>query len=340
MKAKRGEIERALDKPGTTRLFLLHGADVAGSNALAARLAAALGPDVERVPLAPATLKGDPALLADEAAAFSLFGGKRLILVEGGGDELLDAVQLLLAAPALGNPVAVITGVLKKTSKLLSLAEASPHALANAGYVPEGRDADRMVIDLGRAAGLGISPELARRLGEASAGDRAMLAFELDKFALYLDAAPDRPAVLEADVVDTLSADADDGDPSRVVDAVLDGDVRGLDRELALLLAGGGEPIVLLRALTRRLMLLAKHRVHVERGQSVDSVIASVGKSLFFRDKPAVTRQLGRWSADRLATAMARASDAERDVKSPGSLGADAVGETLFAIANAGARRR
>ena len=340
MKAGRGDIDRALAAPGNTRLFLMHGPDIAGSHALVARLAAAQGADVERVALAPASLKADPALLADEAASFSLFGGKRLIVVDGGGDELLDAVAALLAAPAGGNVAVIVTGALKKTSKLLTLVETSPHAIANASYLPEGRDADRLVVELGRAAGLAIPPDIARRLAESSGGDRALLASEIDKFALFLDADPERPATLEQEVVAALSAGAEEGDLSRVVDAALDGDAGAVLRELAQLAGSGSEDIVLLRALSRRLLLLAKHRADVDAGSSVDSVMASVGKAMFYKDRPAVARQLGRWTAERLATAIARTIAAERDMKSAGSLGADAVHETLFRLAQAAARRR
>lgn len=340
MKAGRSDIDRALAVPGKIRLFLLHGPDIASSNALASRLAAALGSDVERVALASASLKADPALLADEAASFSLFGAKRLLVVDGGGDELLDAVAALLDAPAGGNLAVIVTGALKKTSKLLALVEASPDAIANASYLPEGRDAGRLAVEIGRAAGLAIPPDIARRLAESSGGDRALLASEIDKFALFLDADPERPAVLEQEVVAALSVDPEEGDLSRVVDAVLDGDVGAVSRELTQLIGSGTEDIVLLRALSRRLLLLARHRADVDAGSSVDSVMASAGRSMFYKDRPAVARQLGRWSADRLAAAIGRTITAEREMKSVGGLGADAVHETLFGIAQAATRRR
>lgn len=340
MKAKRADIERAVTTPGAFRLYLLHGADVSGSSALLARLSAALGADTERVALSPSSLKGNPALLGDEAASFSLFGDKRLIVVEGGGEEVLEAAATLLGAPSDGDPVVIVAPALKRTSKLLALVEAAPKAIAFASYVPEGRDADQMVVDLGRAAGLDIAPDVARRLATANSGDRAILRFEIDKFALYLDASAERPARLEAEVVDALSAGTEEGDLSRIVDAVLDGDPEKLNRELKQLGGGGTEAVGLLRALIRRLLLLARHRDEVERSGSVDSVMASAGRSLFFKDKPAVTRQLGRWSAELLAAALSHALDAERAVKAPASVGADAVDATLFRIAQAASRRR
>lgn len=338
MKAKQSEIERALTA-SATGLFLLHGPDLAGSNALAARLRTALGPDAERVVLSPAALKADPALLSDEAASFSLFGGRRYILVEGGGDELLEAVSNLLSAATRGNPVLIVTSALRKGSKLLVLVEAAAEALAFASYVPEGRDADRMVIDLGHASGLVIAPPLARRIAAAGAGDRAMIALELDKFALFLDATPDAPATLDAETIDMLSAGAEEGDLTRVVDAVLDGDAAALDRELAQLAGGGTDTVALIRALTRRVLLLARHRGDIDAGASVDAVMATAGKAMFYKEKPAVARQLGRWRSDRLATASMRLLAAERDFKAAGSLGGEAIAERLFAIAQASARR-
>ena len=87
MKVKEPQITKALDNPdGTVRLYLLYGPDDSGSRALAARLERAMGPDAERIDLDGATLKEDPARLADEAASFSLFGDKRHIRVTGGDD--------------------------------------------------------------------------------------------------------------------------------------------------------------------------------------------------------------------------------------------------------------
>src|SRR3546814_1879050 len=79
-------------------MFLLHGPNVAGSQALTKRLERAMGPDAERIDLDGAALKIDPARLADEAASISLFGGARWIRVTLAGDEALPAIEGLLQA--------------------------------------------------------------------------------------------------------------------------------------------------------------------------------------------------------------------------------------------------
>lgn len=338
MKANRAQVERALRTPGETRFFLLHGPDDSSSRALAKLVASALGPDGERVELTGAELRGDPTRLADEAASLSLFGGARHILVDPAGDECLAAVEGLLEATSAGNPVVLIAGALKGTSKLLKLALARPEALAFASYAPEGADAERLAIEMARREGLIVRPDVARRLADACAGNRAILAQELAKLADYLDAAPERPAELDHDALDAVGAAAEEGDLSRLVDSVGGGDQATLQAELVRLASQGVEGVPLLRAVLRRMSLLARLRSAVDRGASTDAVMASQGKSLFFKEKPGIERQLRRWRSDLLAKSVSRLVEAERQLKAPGGLGPTAVDEELFAICRQASR--
>lgn len=341
MKADRRQIERALDAPPAgIRLFFLYGPDESGSRALAARLAAAMGPDAERIDLTGATLKADPARLADEAAAISMFGGPRHIRIEPAGDEVLDALDALFEAPAAGNPAVLIAGALRKESRLLKRVLAEPAALACASYLPEGDAADQVAIALGRPLGLRIRPDIARRLATACGGDRAILAQELAKFAAYLDAAPDRPRDLEHDALDALGADSGDGDLSRLVDLVLGGQGAEADAETARLAGEGIQGITVLRALLRRLLLLAELRAKVDEGASIDTAMASGRYGLFGKNRASAQRQLARWDSAGLATAIERVASAERAIKAAHSPGPILAGAELLAIGRAAARRR
>lgn len=341
MKANRAQVEKALKAPtAETRFFLLYGPDDSGSRALAKLLAAGAGANAERIDLTGSDLRGDPACLADEAASISLFGGARYIVVEPAGDECLAAVEALVEAPMAGNPVALVAGALKPASKLLKLALAAPCALAFASYVPEGKEADRLVLDLGRELGLGMSPDVARRIADGAGGNRALIARELEKLALFADAGPEGPKQLSHDALDAVGAAVDEGDLSRLVDSVSGGDAQTLEAELNRLSGQGIEGILLVRAVLRRMMLLAKLRAEVERGNSVSSVMASEGKSVFWKEKDTVAAQVARWRSDLLAKGMGRLLDAERQVKASGGLGPIAIDEELFAICRQAARLR
>lgn len=333
-------MERALKNPSDWRFFLLYGPDEAGSQALVKTAAAGAGPESERVELTGAELKSDPARLADEAASLSLFGGARYVVVQPAGDECLAAVEALLEAPAAGNPVLLVAGALKPASKLLKLALANPAALALASYAPEGQEAERLVVDMARSEGLSVRPDVARRLAEACAGNRAILSLELQKLALYLDAAPDRPKPLDHDSLDAVGAAAEEGDLSRLVEGVAGGNAALLQAELLRLAGEGVEGIPLIRAVLRRMSLLSRLRAQVERGNSPDAVMASQGKSLFWKEKDSVARQLSSWRSDALARSISRLLEAERQVKAPGGLGPRGVDEELFAICRQAARAR
>lgn len=341
MKPAEARLHRALDGADPAiRLYLLHGPDETASRALAERLGRAVGADAERVDLSSAALKADPARLADEAAAMSLFGGRRWVRLDPATDDALAAIAALLEAPAAGNPVAAIAGALRKDGKLLKLVQGHPAVIAHASYALEGRDADALAIALGRELGLQLRPDVARRLAAASDGDRAILGGELEKLALYVDAAPDRPMPIEHDMLDALGAASQEGDLSRLTQAVFGGEPAQTDAELARLASEGIEGVPVLRALGRRALLLAQLRAQMAAGDSVDRVMETAGKAVFWKERDATAQALGRWTPEALATAATRLGEAERQVKAPGYPGGALVAEEVLAIARHAARRR
>jgi DNA polymerase III subunit delta len=338
VKATKQSIARAVDQPNAqVRFYLFHGPDEAQSRALGARLVQALG--ASKFVLASGTVKSDPAALTDEAAAMSLFGGARAIWIEPAGEDIAAGIEALMESASTESPVIAIAGTLRKTSALLKLAEASQQAVAFASYVPEGQDAQRMVVDVGRSFGLKISAPVAARIADGAANDQALVSQELQKLALYLDASPHSPKELDHEAVDAVGTDTAEGDVLRLADLALSGDVQALADELARLPAGGTEGIPVVRSLQRRLAMLAPARARVERGESTDAVMASLGKSLFWKDKALVAQLLGQWDAERLAKIADRAGRLERGLIFSSAPQQETLGEELLAIAREARRR-
>jgi DNA polymerase-3 subunit delta len=332
VKPSKQSINRAVDQPNPElRFYLFYGLDEGQSRALAGRLLEALG--ATKFLMTAGSIKSDPASLVDEASALSLFGGKRAIWIEPATKDIEEAVAALLDGPAPENPVIAIAGSLPKSSPMVKLAEASSQALAFASYAPEGADAERMIVDLGRRFGLKISPPIAARLGDSSGNDQAVIAQELQKLALYIGASPQMPKELDHNAIDDVGADNAEGDFLRLADMALGGELEELAEELARLPAGGSEAIPVVRSLQRRLLMLAPARARIERGDRVDAVMTSFGKSLFWKDKSKVQRMLSKWSADDLATVAERAGKLERSLMFAPAPEREALGEELLAIA-------
>ncbi|TCP35681.1 DNA polymerase III subunit delta [Sphingomonas sp. BK235] len=337
MKATEARLTAALDRPpADLRLYLLHGPDEATAQAHAARLARALGAGTERVDLDGATLRGDPARLSDEAAAISLFGDTRYIRVSAAGEEILDAVLALLDADTAGNPVVVIAPTIKATGKLVKAAIESDRALAFACYPPNARDAAAVVGELGRAEGLRIAPAAVQRIVRASDGDRAVMAREVEKLALFLDAAPDRPADADEDALDVVGADIAEGEIGDVVLAATGGDVPALVDGLRRMAGADTSPIPLLRALGRRLLSLAEMRAAIDSGEGVDQVMKR--HRVFWREEAATAAALRRWRLPALAAALAAARRTEREVIAAGPAGRVVAESFLLRLAQRAAR--
>lgn len=338
MKAAKGSIPRALDRPdATVRFYLFHGPDEGQSQAHGERLLKALG--ASKQVLGGSAVRSDPATLVDAAGAISLFGDKQAIWIQPAGEEIAEAVEALLGASACENAVVAIAGALRKTSTLLKSAEAHPLALAHASYAPEGRGAEAMVTELARAEGLRPEPGVAARIADACDNDQRIAAQELAKLALYLDASPERPRDLDHESLDAVGAEMG-GDFLRIADLALAGELQELADELTRLPPGGNEAIPVLRSVQRRLMMVAPLRARVERGERPDAVLTSAGKSLFWKDKPLVERLLRQWDATGLARVAERAGALEREMMLAGVPQLEALGEELTAIARQAARRR
>ena len=126
------------------RAVLLYGPDAGLVRERADALARAICPDPRdpfRVAeLAAATLVGDPARLADEAAQISLMGGRRVIRVRDAGDALAPLFTRFLA-DALGDSLVVAeAGDLPGRSALRRAFDEAPRGAAIGCYPDSARD--------------------------------------------------------------------------------------------------------------------------------------------------------------------------------------------------------
>lgn len=338
MKAAKNSIGRSVDEPSPkVRFYLFHGSDEAQSSALGERIVVAL--KASKQAMTPGSLRSDPARLSDEAGSLDMFGGAKVIWVQPAGEEIVPAVEALLEVPAAENPVVAIAGKLGKASGLLKLAEAHPLALSHVSYELAGRDAERLVVEMARAEGLRVQPDVAARIAASCANDRRIIAQELVKMALYLDASPSSPKDLSTESLEAVGTDTGN-DFLGIADLAMLGDMRRLGIALSNIDAGGKEAIPAIRSLHRRLLMLAPIRARVDAGERVEDVMTSLGKSLFWKDRPTIERELCLWDSAGLARIAERSGKLERRLMQGASPPAtEALGEELIAIARQARRR-
>ena len=329
---KRQDFDRAFpaDKPTTAdpaiRLFVFAGKEESLSRDLAGRALRTLADPTDPMSvcdITPGDLAADPARLADEAASVPMFGGVRVIRVSGVTESIAEAARLLLAAPAAGNPAIFIAADLAKTSALKKLVEDSPYARILISYPLEARDASRWMKDATTSLGLRPEPGVSERMVAASDGDVGVLTQELEKFALFLDASPETPKRLTLQDFAALGADSADDDMNALVQAITVGDLKMVERHHALL--AGSSAIPALRAMARRLLLLADCRAQMEAGASASDAVSRARPPLFFKERDAVANSLASWPARRIRAGLSAMLAAEEAIKMPASAG-DALG--------------
>lgn len=336
--AKERNVIGAITARPDIRLFFIFGQDESAITDIATQMSAQLAGS-ERIDIESDRIRNDPALLVDEASALSLFGDKRHLRLHFRREEGLAAVENLLAMEGDANPVIATAGNLAKTSKLRKLAESHPRALAHICYLPEEGDAAAAVMAHAATMGLKIDRALAARIARYTGQDRKLAQAEIEKLALYYDASPQRPATVEVAVFEALSAETGEENINGLVHQIMGGDLRGTGRELVAAREMGVDAIRVIRALQRRVNMLAAMRAKVDNGASPGAVVKAT-RGIFWKDADSYAQQLSRWPSVRLAGLLRHLLDVESKLMHVrDGLAVTILEEELVRIARAAARR-
>ena len=303
MKATQRDFLRGVPAGAAScRIFFFCGPDEAGANAAAQRLAAALPDPGERIEITGAQLKGDPALLGDEARSASLFGGSRHIWVRASGDEAHDALQILIETGEAGAgeaaPVIIVATSATDKSRTAKLLEKRKDALVAMFYQPELKDAAQAVRGMADAAGLRLGGDLAERIARAAGLDVRLAQSEIDKLALYVGADPQAPRPATPEDHAAIGAATEEDGFAPLVNAVLGGELGRIAPEVRRMRELGLNPVGVALALERRAAQLAQIAAFLGPRGSFEQIDkgAEMRLGIFFREKRDIAQQYKRWS--------------------------------------------
>jgi DNA polymerase-3 subunit delta len=303
VKAKNSDFLRGLPAGATAcRIFFFCGPDEAGASAAAQKLVAALPDPGERIELSGAQLKGDAALLGDEARSTSLFGGARHIWVRASGDEAHDALQILIETGEAGAgeaaPVIVVATSATDKSRTAKLLEKRKDALVAMFYQPELKDAAQAVRGMADAAGLRLGGDLAERIARAAGLDVRLAQSEIDKLALYCDADPQSPKPATPEDHAAIGAATEEDGFAPLVNAVLGGELGKIGTEVKRMRELGLNPVGVALALERRAGQLAQIAAFLGPRGSFEQIDkgAEMRLGIFYKEKRDIGVQYKRWS--------------------------------------------
>jgi DNA polymerase-3 subunit delta len=275
---------------------------------LVARVAGDAADPFRVAELSAAQMKDDPTRLADEAAALSLSGGRRVLRLREVADGHADALGDLLAGPPPASFLVLEAGDLAPRSALRKVFESAANAAAIACFLDDDEALGRVIGEALKGRGLGIGQEALAYLIAHLGGDRGVTRQELEKLALYVGPGAKQVSLedVEAVIGDSSALSLDD-----LVFALGDGDRAAIDRGYARALIEGNDEIGILRAAARHIMRL--HQVATAADPRV--AIKTLRPAVFFKLEGRFLAQLRLWSAERLGEALARLNRAEIDIK-------------------------
>lgn len=340
MKIAANRADGFVRKPDpAVRAVLVYGPDLGLVRERADALTRAVVPDLKDpfriAELTPAVLKDDPARLADEAAALSFTGGRRVVRLRDAGDTVAAALQSFLESPMGEALIVVEAGDLPPRSSLRKLFEGQDAAAALPCYGDDDQNLENVIREALRAHGQDAEPDALAYLVDHLGADRRLTRAELTKLSLYRGG-PGRITLADvtACIGDAAGMDSDD-----LALAVADGDQAAVQRLLDRLWREGTSPVAVLRAVSRHFLRLHLASGVMAQGRSIEQAVAALKPPPHFRVAPRLKMQLNRWPGDRLSTALDLLVSAEMDCKTTG-LPAEAVcGRALTQIAGAARKR-
>ncbi|MBU6445542.1 MAG: DNA polymerase III subunit delta [Alphaproteobacteria bacterium] len=334
MIVKSTEAERYIaHPPAALRVALVYGPDQGLVRERAERMARTVVPDLadafQVCELDEAALSADNARLADEAAAISMLGGRRVVRVRGAGNGLAKLFEGFLDDPKGDALVVVEAGDLAKGSALRKVFEDAANAAAIPCYADSPRDLADVVKSGLKERNLAIAPDALEDAVSRLGSDRGVTRQELEKLALYAHG----QSRVSLEDVRAVMGDESDARIEEACDAAGEGNLQKLDLALSRLWADDMSPIAVLRLAMAHFQKLALAKDAVEKGEPLDGALRRMRPPIHFLRAASFKAQVSRWNGGRLLDALDLLLDTEVLCKTTGVPAAAVCGRALFNVA-------
>jgi DNA polymerase III subunit delta len=334
MEVKTQHADRFVTKPPANLVAaLVFGPDYGVVRERANTLARGVVPDLSdpfRVAeLDEEAITADPAVLRDEAAAFSMTGGRRVVRVRDAGNALAPVMADYLDHPAGEALIIVEAGDLAKNSALRQLFTKSDQAAAIASYPDTAQNLETLIHSTLSERGLTIDPDALPLLASRLGSDRGVTRSELEKLSLY---AMDEKRVTE-DHINAVMGDESALRIEEVADSAGLGDTVRLDRNLSRLWAAGTAPSSVLRRIMAHFHQVLTVREEVARGQDAETAMKKLRPQIHFLRSRSFLAQVSRWKTERLLQALNHLYEAEALTRTTGIPEEAVCSRALFTVA-------
>ena len=336
MQFKQAQIDKYLKKPDDVlRCVVIYGSNEGLQAEYVKKFTAAICPDLydpfRVVYLNGSDVNADAGVLFGEYNGQSLMGGRRVIVIRDGDNNLTKHIKALFENNVSDALLIVSSGSLNKKSSLVKLAEDSDNMAAIACY--EDRDED--IFNSTRAKfienGITIGNEALQLLCSRLSNDRMSNSGEIDKLITYLG---DHKNVTIEDVQKIIS-DASSSSGDDVCFAAASGYAEKALAAFNKLVNEGSEPISIVRSLTYHFNKILLCKAYMENGETLDKAVFKLQPRIIFFREQNFKRQVSIWPREKLLSVLELLYKCERDCKTTNMPVYEIVSYCLMQISSA-----
>lgn len=339
MQYKQAQIEKYLKKSDpAVKCFVVYGSNEGLVAEYVKKLTATVSKDLYDpfcvVYLNASDVNADPGILFSEYTSQSLMGGRRVIVIRDGDNNLTKHFKMLLEGTSSDTLVIVSSGSLNKKSSLVALGESREDMAVIACYEDRDEDVFATVRSQLSENGLTIGNEALQLLCARLSNDRKTNLGEIDKLITYMG---DNKTVTAEDVREVIS-DQSSFSADDVCYYTAGGYTEKSQAAFRKLMNEGEEPISVIRSLTYHFNKLLTCMAGMEKGDTPEKAMMKlIPRVIFFRES-SFKRQLSLWNKDKLFSVLELLYKCERDCKTTNMPVTEIASYCLMQISSAAAR--
>ena len=290
-------------------------------------------------------LTGDPAKLADEISALSMFGGARLVRVrldhERSGAAIAKIIKQFDANPETAEAKVIFeAGDLSSRSAVRKAFEAAGRFASIGCYTASPADLANLARSSLEAHSISIYRDALDLWVPLLGGDHALARSEIEKMALYKGYGKEPGAAVTLDDVRIVAAGGQSVSIDDIIMSAMNGQPARCDSYYRRAVAGKINAVVILLSLQRHLGRLLEAGANMAAGESPEGAIKALRPPVFYNQKGAFLSQLRLWPTGMLERALRQSVEAEKQIKTAGAPTDAIMGRLLIALASYAAKRR
>ncbi len=232
-------------------------------------------------------LKDDLSLLTDEIASTSLFGGRKIIVLDDAPATLPKGMTDILKSPR-GNAIVIfLSEELKPTSSLRKNFETLGNCISIACYKDDSTTMQKYIREYLTGKNAEFTADIPSLLAESLPANRLLVNSEIEKLLIYKEG--DESPINSSDVVNVVT-DGSEVSLDELCNSIALKDAKATQKCIQQLIQEDKNFVFVIRVLLKYFMRLYEIKASIEQGISVLDAVGRLRPPVFFKQKDNLIR--------------------------------------------------